>query len=58
MYSLIYRFVQNLLTKKDPYSDLADFLNKNKFKTIINIGCADAPILKKNWNLVNILDLI
>ena len=47
MYSLIYRFVQNLLIKKDPYSDLADFLNKNKFKTIIDIGCADAPILKK-----------
>jgi hypothetical protein len=48
MYSLIYRFVQNLLIKKDPYSDLADFVNKNKFKTIIDIGCADSPILKRN----------
>lgn len=48
MYSLIYRFVQNLLIKKDPYSDLADFVNKNKFKTIIDIGYVDEPILKKD----------
>jgi hypothetical protein len=40
--------VQNLLIKKDPYSDLSDFVNKNKFKTIIDIGYVDEPILKKN----------
>lgn len=48
MYSYIYRSIQNILLKKSFYDDVNKIISSHKkFKNVVEIGCADALILKK-----------
>jgi hypothetical protein len=47
MYSYFYRLFQTIILKKSFYDDVIKILNyHNKFKQLVEIGCADGLILK------------
>jgi hypothetical protein len=52
MYSYIYRYIQKIILKKSFYDTFIKIIEKEKIKTIVEIGCADAPILDKLKNFV------
>jgi SAM-dependent methyltransferase len=48
MYSYFYRLFQTIILKRSFYDDVIKILNyQNKFKQVVEIGCADGLILKK-----------
>ena len=47
MYSFFYRFLQNVILKRSFNDDIIKIIKKNKIKQIIDIGCADSPLLQK-----------
>ena len=46
MYSYFYRLIQKLILKKSFNNDLSKLIDKHKVSEIIDIGCADSPILE------------
>ena len=47
MYSFFYRFLQNVILKRSFNDDIIKIIKKNQIKQIIDIGCADSPLLQK-----------
>lgn len=51
IYNFYYRFIQNLINytfgKKSFESCLVNYLNKNKYKEIHDIGCSDGQLVRK-----------
>ena len=46
MYSYFYRLLQNLILKRSFNEDLIQLIKQHNVSDIIDVGCADSPILK------------
>ena len=46
MYSNFYRLFQSLILKRSFNEDLVNLIKKHNVQDIIDIGCADSPLLK------------